>query len=158
LGLISSAVTSFESVLSHTADPVRRARVRGEIASALLHTSPSHAIAQTKAGLAELDSVADRPDVPAIRLRIQSFEAMSWFLAGRYAEVLRLGKGMVAVATSLDSPRALARAYGVLSWACLGSGRVALATVASERNLAAGERSGNKADIASAHVNLGMER
>jgi tetratricopeptide (TPR) repeat protein len=157
LGLLPEAVASFRSVLDLTDDVVTRARVRGEIASALLHNDPTGALAEARAGLAELGSAGEATTVAAIRLRVQSFEAMYWFLAGRYEKVRALGEQMIPVAVSLGDSRALSRARAVVSWALLGSGRLTEAIRESEQLLAAAESTGDKSEIAHAEVDLGLE-
>src|SRR5262249_9349402 len=157
LGLLSEAVASFRNVLRLTDEPITRARVRGEIASALLHSDPAGALQEVRAGLAELNNAGASSIVEAIRLRIQSFEAMYWFLSGRYEKVRALGEQMVPVATSLGDSRALSRAKAVLSWAFIGSGRVTEAIRQTEQLRTAAESTGDKSEIAHAEVDLGLE-
>ncbi|MBV9596694.1 MAG: tetratricopeptide repeat protein [Chloroflexi bacterium] len=157
LGLLPAAVATLREVLRLTSDPIRQARVHGEIASALLHGDPEGALEEVKAGVAELAGTEPDASVAATRLRLQSFEAMCCFLAGRYQEVVAIGEEMLPVARSLGDVRALCRPEAVLSWAHIGAGQVSQALHHSQRLLAFAEESQDKSEVAMAEVNLGLE-
>lgn len=157
LGLLPTAVATLRQVLDLTNDPIRRARVRGEIANALLHSDPDEAFAEVKAATDELEQLGMDATAAAIRLRLQSFEAMYCFMAGHYGEVLAIGEAMAPVAQSLGDARSLCRPQAVASWAFIGAGRVSEALQHSEQLLAFAEDSKDKSEVAMAEVDLGLE-
>lgn len=158
LAMWDVSVESFRQLLELSAEPLRRARARVTIGFALHHTGDTAgALAESDAGLAELERAGEGSEVEEARLRLLGQKAYLGFLAGHFLQVLDLGQAMLNSAQRLQQPRSLFQAHSALGWAYMGQGQIEPAIEQYQQAHAAAERSDDKVHLAVACENLGIQ-
>ena len=150
-------IADFQRVLELTDDPVRRGLARSAIGFARQQRGDTAAaMADYAAALDELAAVPDRPDavVPRFRLRVE--QAYIAFLQGRFADMLRLGEGIMHDAQPLARPLLTFWGHNVQALAHMGSGHVAQSMQHAETGCAVAAQTGDELRLAVAEANFGV--
>ncbi len=158
LGRWLPLIATCERILACTVDPIVRAQARGSLGHARQRLNDTAAaIRECDSALAELASVADRPDAIPTRLDVLTDKAYLLFLQGRFEEQSALGTEMLAIAHQLGLPKPLQWAHNVLGLANLGRGQVTAALSHFQRFLETALHANDALDEALAHSNLGIQ-
>lgn len=152
----ADSAASFRKILALSNDPIQRGFARQVLAFSLNHAGAfREVIDECEAGLAEVAGV-EGPAAMRIRVTLQQLIAVVWYAQGRFQDVLRLGRQIESDATGAG-PRARQYAHFVIAWGHMGMGQVTQAVEQYELAVKEAALDGDKADLALAYQNLGLE-
>ena len=158
LGMWVACITSCQTILELSTDPVQRARMRSMICRALRSLGDTQqSMVEAETGLAELRTADETTDVASARIQLLYDRAFLHHLVGRSYEVEAIGRQMMEVADRHPHPINRFMSYSTVALACMSQGRDAETIEFYRQSISAAEQANDLIGQAVFHENLGKQ-